>query len=173
MFKLKTKHFLQLLLAVIVLNVFSQNNDRLVGFIEHYADSVVNQAKQPGLIVSITKGDSIMYEKAKGLANIQTKEPMDTKMRFRIGSLTKTFTTTVVLQLVDEGLLKLDDSIDKFFPNIPNAQNITVRMLGDMSSGLYRYRAAKEFAEEMISKPQKKWKPEELVTISANHSPYF
>ena len=45
----------------------------------------------------------------------------------------------VILQLVDEGKLKLDDTIDKYFPHVPNGKNITVRMLGDMSSGLYNY----------------------------------
>ncbi|MBL8017684.1 MAG: serine hydrolase, partial [Ignavibacteria bacterium] len=66
----------------------------LVDFIEHYSDSMITTALQPGMIISITRGDEVIYEKAKGIANISTDELMNEKMRFRIGSLTKTFTAT-------------------------------------------------------------------------------
>ncbi len=152
--------------------IFSQNQD-LVSFIEHYSDSILTEAKQPGMIISYTCGDKVIYEKAKGYSNIVTKEPMDTKMRFRIGSLTKTFTTTVLLQLVDEGLLKLEDKLDKFFPLVPNSNNITIRMLGDMTSGLYNYSEAKEFDDSMKANPKKKWKPLELVEMGTKFNAYF
>src|SRR5436190_20136915 len=126
------KTLIALLILFPSILLYSQN-DKLVSFIEHYSDSIITDAKQPGMIISITKGNDKIYEKAKGLANIETKEPMDTKMRFRIGSLTKTFTGTLILQLVDEEKLKLDDALEKYFPNVPNSKNITVRMLGDMS----------------------------------------
>jgi D-alanyl-D-alanine carboxypeptidase len=125
------------------------------------------------MIISISQGDKVIYEKAKGVANIETKEPMDLKMRFRIGSLTKTFTATVLLQLADEKMVTLDESIEKYFPNIPNAKNISVRMLGDMTSGLYSYSEAKEFADSLGAHPLKKWKAEELVEISLRNKKYF
>ena len=171
------KLFLSLVLVFFVLSGCTKpstdQNKKLTDFIEHYSDSILTTAQQPGMIISITQDDKIIYEKAKGFANIDTKEPMDMKMRFRIGSLTKTFTTTVLLQLVDEGKLKLDESIEKYFPNIPNAKNITIRMLGDMSSGLYNYSEAKEFDDSLTINPRKLWKPAELVEISLRNPVYF
>jgi D-alanyl-D-alanine carboxypeptidase len=157
---------------LISISANSQNKE-LVAFIEHYSDSMLTDAKQPGMIISITKGDEIVYEKAKGLANIETKEPMDLKMRYRIGSLTKTFTGTIIMQLVDEGSLELDNALDEYFPFVPNSKYITIRMLGDMSSGLYNYSEASEFEDSMNTNPLKKWKPKELVEIAIKKPVYF
>jgi len=151
----------------------TENVKKITDFIEKYSDSMLTSAQQPGIIVSITQGDKVIYEKAKGVANIQSKEPMDTKMRFRIGSLTKTFTATVLLQLVDEKKITLDESIEKYFPSVPNAKNITVRMLGDMTSGLYNYSESKEFEKQMLAEPKKKWTPEELINVSLQNKVYF
>lgn len=154
---------------------YSQFDKDIAQFINNYADSMMNIAQQPGMIISITRGDTIIYEEAKGLANIETGEKMHPGMRFRIGSLTKTFTITVLLQLVDQGLLKLDDTIDKFFPLtlIPHADSITVRMLANMTSGLYNYSELDEFNTMMSQTPGRKWKPEELVDIAVKKEPYF
>ena len=58
---------------------------------------------------------------------------------FRIGSNTKTMTSTVILQLVQEGKLALDDPIGKYIPGVPNGDQITIRELSEMRSGLYSY----------------------------------
>jgi D-alanyl-D-alanine carboxypeptidase len=60
--------------------------------------------------------------------------------RFRIGSVTKTFVATVVLQLVAEGKVALDDDVDRWLPGlVPNGQRITVRELLNMRAGLFDY----------------------------------
>ena len=64
---------------------------------------------------------------------------------FRIRSITKTFTGTVILQLVDEGKLKLDNPVAKYQPEVPNGANITVRELLNMTSGLFNYTEDKGF----------------------------
>lgn len=81
----------------------------------------------------------------------------------RIGSITKTFTGTVVLQLVDEGKLKLDETIQKWFPLVPEAGKITIRDLGDMSSGIDTYVADTELTDRYLDDPTAAWKPEELI----------
>ncbi len=159
--------------VIFLVTISNAQNEKLISFIERYSDSMLTTALQPGMIISITKGDKVIYETAKGLANIETNVPMDKTMRFRIGSLTKTFTCTVLLQLVDEKFLTLDESIERFFPNIPNAKNITIRMLGNMTTGLYNYSEPKEFDDSMQTNPRKKWKPEELVDFSVKYGTYF
>lgn len=153
--------------------VWGQTDTSIIEYVDHLTDSMITEAKVPGLMVSITCGSNTVYEKAKGFSNLEKKEPMDLKMRFRIGSLTKTFTITVLLQLVDEGLVKLEDTIDKYFPQVPNGKNITVRMLCDMSSGLHNYSETKEFDDSLRLVPRKKWKPEELVELAIRNETYF
>jgi D-alanyl-D-alanine carboxypeptidase len=62
---------------------------------------------------------------------------MSTRDHFRIGSITKTFTATVILELVDRGELALDQPISRWEPQIPGAKQITIRMLLDMRSGIW------------------------------------
>ncbi|HKZ14388.1 MAG TPA: serine hydrolase domain-containing protein [Solirubrobacterales bacterium] len=81
----------------------------------------------------------------------------------RIGSVTKTFTGTVILQLVDEGKLKLDESIAKWFPTAPEAGRITIRDLGDMSSGINTYTADAAITTRYFTHPQTVWKSSELI----------
>jgi D-alanyl-D-alanine carboxypeptidase len=81
----------------------------------------------------------------------------------RIGSVTKTFTGTVILQLVDEGKLKLDGSIEKWFPTAPEASKITIRELGNMSSGIDTYTADEAVTKSYFEHPQTVWKADELI----------
>jgi D-alanyl-D-alanine carboxypeptidase len=81
----------------------------------------------------------------------------------RIGSVTKTFTGTVILQLVDEGKLKLDESIAKWFPSAPEASQITIRELGDMSSGINSYTADEAITTRYFTHPTAIWKADELI----------
>jgi CubicO group peptidase (beta-lactamase class C family) len=75
----------------------------------------------------------------------------------RIGSITKTFTGTLIMQLVAQGKLQLSDTIDRWFPWVPNASQITVRELGDMSSGINNYTADPPFLERYFGDPQTVW----------------
>jgi D-alanyl-D-alanine carboxypeptidase len=72
--------------------------------------------------------------------------------KFRIGSNTKTFVITVLLQLADEGKLKLDDTLDKFtLPlTVPNGEHITLRQLCEMRSGLLNLYAQPAFQSAQI-----------------------
>jgi len=81
----------------------------------------------------------------------------------RIGSVTKTFTGTVILQLVEEGKLRLDESIAKWFPEAPEAAHITIRELGDMSSGIDTYTADETITDKYFADPTRSWKPSELI----------
>jgi D-alanyl-D-alanine carboxypeptidase len=76
-----------------------------------------------------------------GVAELGTTRPVPVMGQVRIGSVTKTFVATVVLQLVAEGRLRLNDSVEKWLPGVvPNGQNITVRELLNHTSGLFDYK---------------------------------
>jgi D-alanyl-D-alanine carboxypeptidase len=161
-----------LLLLILFLNSSLLFSQTLTEKIDALTDSVLANTKLPGMIVSVVCGD-FTYEKAKGYADVINQVPMTLDKVFRIGSVTKTFTITVLLQLVDEGKLSLDDPISKFFPDFPNGQNITVRMLANMTSGIYNYSETKDFEDSIENNPLKHWTAGELVEIALRNSPYF
>ena len=104
---------------------------------------------------------------AAGIADLRTKKPMKTDFRFRIGSVTKTFTATVVLQLAGENRLNLDDSIEKWLPGLIqgngyDGNQITIRQLLNHTSGIAEYGNAKNFD---FMDTQKAYTAEELVKI--------
>ena len=90
----------------------------------------------------------------------------------RIGSITKTWTGTVILQQAQQGKLSLDDPVSKFRPDVPDGDHITIAELLNMRSGLYNYTATRELNEIGDSNPQKVWNPDELLALAYSHPPY-
>jgi D-alanyl-D-alanine carboxypeptidase len=91
----------------------------------------------------------------------------------RVGSNTKTWTGTVILQLVQEGKLRLDDPVSKYRPDVPNGANITIEQLLAMRSGLYNYAESRELNLALDQQPQKVWTPEDLLAHAFKHPPVF
>lgn len=81
-----------------------------------------------------------VWRGASGVAELGSTRPVPVRGRFRVGSVTKTFVATVVLQLVGEGRLRLNDPVATWLPGVvPNGRHITVRHLLNHTSGLYDY----------------------------------
>ena len=90
----------------------------------------------PGAVVGVWVPGEGEYVVARGKANLKTGEKRDVDDPFRIGSITKTFVATAILQLVDEGKLSKSDKLAKWYPDFPNADKITVDHLLSMRSGI-------------------------------------
>ncbi|WP_142245101.1 serine hydrolase domain-containing protein, partial [Bacillus cereus] len=91
----------------------------------------------------ISKGGKT-WSYTAGLADVRTKKPMKADFRFRIGSVTKTFIATVLLQLSGENRLNLDDSIEKWLPGVIqgngyDGNQITIRQILNHTSGIADY----------------------------------
>lgn len=86
--------------------------------------------------VSIYKNGKEFYRRELGFANIKTKTKANPFTKFRIGSISKTFTATIILQQVDEGKLSLNTLVKEYFPELPNANKITIEDLLRHQSGL-------------------------------------
>jgi D-alanyl-D-alanine carboxypeptidase len=96
--------------------------------------------------------------------------------RFRVGSVTKTFVATVILQLAGEGKLSLEDSVERWLPGeVPNGATITVRQLLTMTSGIFDYLDDGDdtVLTREIADPTVRWTPRELVAIATAHAPRF
>lgn len=97
---------------------------------------VIQQNNIPSAAVGIWVPGEGRYLLAKGMADLQTKSSRQIEQPFRIASLTKTFTATAVLRLVDQGKLSKSDKLAKWYPKFPNANKITVNDLLRMRSGI-------------------------------------
>lgn len=89
----------------------------------------------PGGVIGVTGGPVVSYAKAFGIAAPGRRMTLDN--HFRLASVTKTFTATAILELVDRRRLRLNQTIARWEPRIPNAKRITIRMLLGMTSGIW------------------------------------
>lgn len=118
----------------------------------------------PGAIVGVWQEGQPEYVQAFGVQDTASSEPMTTDLYMRIGSNTKSFTTSAILQLVDQGLLGLDDSVSTYVTGVPNGDVLTIRQLGMMRSGLFDYTTVT--VPQWPGDPQRQWTAEELLAIS-------
>jgi CubicO group peptidase (beta-lactamase class C family) len=94
----------------------------------------------PGAVVLIAKKGQVIYRKAFGVADMKTKTAMTPDMIFRIGSITKQFTAIAVLQLVEQGKIRLQDSIQVYVPDFPHkAYPISIENLLTQTSGIINF----------------------------------
>jgi D-alanyl-D-alanine carboxypeptidase len=124
------------------------------------------QTWAPGAIAGVWAGEK-GWTGVDGVSDRTTAARPRLSDRTRIGSVTKTFTGTLVLRLVDAGRLRLDDTIERWFPNVAGASAITIRDLGTMSSGIASYSRDEATIERYLARPSTVWRPAELIAIGA------
>ncbi|MGO4456557.1 serine hydrolase domain-containing protein [Streptomyces sp. M-16] len=113
------------------------------------------------------------YVRAFGTSDKTTGTPVKTDMHTRIGSVTKPFTVTGVLQLVDDGKVRLDAPISTYLDGVPGGDRITVRQLADMRSGLYNYTEDPRWLAVFKADPYRAWTPQQLLDIAFRHPAKF
>jgi D-alanyl-D-alanine carboxypeptidase len=139
----------------------------------------------PGVALRVERGDEVIFDGAAGLASLEQQTPVAPTDRFGVGSITKTFTATLVLQLVDAGVLTLDDTVSQWLDNpvvarIPHVDEITLRQLLNHTSGVYDYfDDDSPFWQDAYfgegADWARVWTPMEALTYAdgAKHAPYF
>src|ERR1051325_6439747 len=106
--------------------------------LDQFFDRLAEKNKAMGSLV-VVKDGKVLYARAIGYSQINgtEKKPLTAANRFRIASITKMFTAAMILQLVEEGKLKPTDTLDRFFPQIPNAKKITIVQILAHRSGIH------------------------------------
>ncbi|HXM56060.1 MAG TPA: serine hydrolase domain-containing protein [Candidatus Dormibacteraeota bacterium] len=131
----------------------------------------------PGVIALDRRG-ATLQRAVSGVRDLRTMAPIRAVDAFRVGSITKSFVSTVVLQLVGEGRLGLDDGVDRWLPGlIPNGAAITVRELLNHTSGLFDYL---NDGDPTILVPyfvnrdwEFTWQPLQLIAVATSHPAWF
>jgi CubicO group peptidase (beta-lactamase class C family) len=109
---------------------------------------------------------------SKGFGNSMAGVPASPDMHFRIGSMAIPYLITLLLQLEDEGRLALDDKLSAFFPAMPDADRITLRMLADNTSGYSDWiQGNPGFVELLFANPFRQWTSAELLAIAFARGP--
>jgi len=137
------------------------------------------QSKLPGVIGMVRDGADTRYAKA-GWGDRFERKPADPHAKFRIGSNTKSWTATVVLQLEAEGKLSLDDTVDHWLPGVVarngnDGKHITLRQLLNQTSGLPDYLKdprMQAFYVGDVNRNQR-WEPRKLVDVATAGKPHF
>lgn len=101
-----------------------------------------------------TSPDKTILTRAIGVKNAETGEALEIGSKFPIGSVTKTFTSILILQMQEQGLLKTSDTIEKYFPNIAWAPKVSIHHLLTHTSGIYSYTDAENFFEWAENNPK-------------------
>jgi D-alanyl-D-alanine carboxypeptidase len=130
------------------------------------------ESDAPGVVAAVQTPD-ITWVQAMGVADRASGEPMTPEVHHRVGSVTKTFTATLLLKAADDGLLSLDDTIDEYVKGVPNGDEITLHQMADMTSGIASYTEDEQWVKEWFSDPTRVWAPEELARIGIKESPLF
>ncbi|MFH1760042.1 MAG: serine hydrolase domain-containing protein, partial [bacterium] len=175
--KRKIKWILLILVLVVLIIWLVNSRPRFSPEIDSRLDDFMSVSMKkydsPGMILGVWIPGKGSFVRSKGLADVKEKIGMNPHYRYRIGSLTKTFTATIILQLIDEGKLNLDDKLSKFYSNIPNAGNITIEQLLNMTSGLHSYTEIESIQEKIFSNRFVQLNPEELIMAGVMHKPDF
>ncbi len=124
----------------------------------------------PGMMAGLWVPGEGEWSNVVGVSDIETGEPMHFDQHVRIGSITKTMTTTLIMQLADEGLLSMDDTVDMYFDDVPNGDTITIFDLSSLTSGIASYTVDPDFQEVLFTDPEYEWDPMELVDIGIRNT---
>ena len=138
--------------------------------LQRFLNNTMAQHPIAGVVLAVeTPAGS--WRGASGKSDISTGTAMNIACQFRIGSISKQFLAALVLQLIQEGTLTLDDTIEHWQPGlVPNGDEITLRMLLNHTSGLYDYLYDPSFLLACLGNTHRSWTPTELVQYATKHA---
>lgn len=154
---------------------------------EHRATREAMEANVKDGVVGIAaraKDENGVWKATSGVGDLKSGKPRSAHDHFRVGSITKTFTATVLLQLEAEGRLSLDDKVEKWLPGVVrgkghDGREVTLRQLLNHTSGIAEYTSDEQFvkdvflAEGFFKNRYRTWTPRQLVGIAMKHKPDF
>lgn len=145
--------------------------------IQQILDKAAYTYKIPGSIIAVRDDQGKTWMTTNGYADIAARTPIKANMSFRMGSNTKTYVATLILQLVDAGKLSLDDTVNKYLSAEMQAympaydgNKITVRHLLNHTSGIANFTIDGAWGNAFISEPYKQYFPQELLLIGNSHA---
>jgi len=128
-----------------------QISDKIRVNIDNYFNELLGNERFSGVVLVSIKGEKVV-SKGYGMANYELEIPNKSKTKLRIGSVTKQFTAVIILQLCENGLINLDDTLDKYIPDYPYGNKVTIHHLLTHTSGIFNSTMIKDFSKNMVNK---------------------
>jgi CubicO group peptidase (beta-lactamase class C family) len=119
--------------------------------------------------VILRENNKTVFQKAYGYADAVNKIKADVNTKYKIGSITKMFTSAIIFQLIEEKKLTLDTKLSKYYPQIKNADKITIAQLLQHKSGIFNYTNDASFREVLTTAHGKNG----MLARLAGFEPYF
>jgi CubicO group peptidase (beta-lactamase class C family) len=135
------------ILCICKFNVALAQQDDIQKKVDEYIDAHIQMNQFSGSIL-IAKNDQIVVNKGYGYANYGFEIKNNPETKFRIGSLTKGFTAVAILQLEENSLLSVDDKLQKYIPDYPRGDEITIKHLLTHTSGVPNHTEFEDFNKE-------------------------
>jgi D-alanyl-D-alanine carboxypeptidase len=127
-------------------------------------EAEAQEAHTKAVVFGVWMGDREILSGAVG--NSMTTEPATTNMHYRIGGIAETFMSTLLLMLVEQGRIRLDDTIARWFPHLLAADRVTVRMLVGNTAGYIDYVTEDDFVKLQLAEPFRTFADDELINYS-------
>lgn len=143
------------------------------GRLQRLVDRWRQRADVPAVTMAVDAPGRPRWLGASGTPERGGTTPVAPDARFRIASITKTFVATVVLQLVQEGQLRLDEPLSNYLPSFPDAQQVTIRQLLNHTSGIPDYGRTHGFAKELLAHRDRRWSTAEVLGLIAGRDRDF
>ena len=139
------------LFALLTLSLGALASAQTAADVDALVQKVIDAKKIPAAGVSIVRDGKVVLAKGYGAAGVETGTPANENTAFQIASVTKQFTAAGILLLVEEGKLKLDDTLGKYVPEVPAKwSGITIRQLLNQVSGIPNYTAGGKLVSDKV-----------------------
>jgi len=130
--------------------------------IDRYIEAQLKKQNIPGLAVAVVRDGAVTKARGYGVADVELNVPATERSVFQWASVTKQFTATAIMLLAQDGKLKLDDPVSRYYPNAPSAwSNVTVRHLLTHTSGIKGYTELPNF----FATVRKDYEPDEIIGL--------
>jgi D-alanyl-D-alanine carboxypeptidase len=126
----------------------------------------------PGIAAAVIFPDGSRWAGAAGSAALDPARPATPDTPYVVGSITKTFIAALALNLAEEGVLDLDETLDRWLPDYPRAGRITLRHLLNHTSGIFNYFEHPTYNRTVFGQPNRNWQPQQILDTFSG-SPYF
>lgn len=142
---------------------------RIAAVVDQVAAKALADKSVAGFAVAVLRDGRVVHAKGYGMADLEHRVPVAADTVFRVGSITKEFTAAAILKLAEQGKLSLDDTLNRYVPNFPRGQEVSLRQLLLHISGIRNYTSLPGF----LPQSPREFTTDEMIALIAGADPLY